>query len=156
MDDPALMTAMGAPWNLPIPAESEKIRKYLYINMWISFWVGSYNLGELTDIQVRNAARNELFRSSAGREYWVAIRKNVMSADEGKYHRFARIINAEYEKAIASGVPVNDPVRVTGHANNAVPLAGKEFWYSLPISAALIVGVLAGWRLNGHSNKGAP
>ena len=79
-----------------------------------------------------------------------------MSADEGKYHRFARIINAEYQKAITSDAPVNDPVKVTNYANNSVPSTERKFWYYLPIGAALTVGLLAGRRLNGQSNKGAP
>ena len=37
MDDPALMTAIGAPWGLPIPAESARIRDHLYIHMWATF-----------------------------------------------------------------------------------------------------------------------
>src|SRR5215813_13517069 len=35
MDDPTFMSATGAPWNLPIPAESTSIREYLYIHMWV-------------------------------------------------------------------------------------------------------------------------
>lgn len=45
MDEPSLMTAIGAPWGLPIPAESERIREHLYIHMWVSFWAGSYVVG---------------------------------------------------------------------------------------------------------------
>jgi hypothetical protein len=47
MDDPALMTAIGAPWGLPIPAESARIRDHLYIHMWANFWAGNYVVGEL-------------------------------------------------------------------------------------------------------------
>jgi hypothetical protein len=77
MEDPALMTAMGAPWGLPIPAESAKIRAHLYIHMWTTFWAGNYVVGELTGPAARKLVRSELFNSTAGRKYWATIRENV-------------------------------------------------------------------------------
>jgi hypothetical protein len=151
MEDPTLMTAMGAPWNLPIPAESDKIREYLYLNMWVSYWAGNYVLGEMTDLEVARTARNELFRSNAGRAYWTAIRINVLAEPKNKYRRFSRIIDSEYEKALSENTPVNDPVKVTSQADNSEPLGEKRFRHSLPIGAALIFGILAGRKLNRRS-----
>jgi Family of unknown function (DUF6082) len=85
MEDPALMTAMGAPWGLPIPAESAKIREHLYIHMWTTFWAGNYVVGELTGPAARKLVRGELLNSNAGRRYWATIRENVLSTNEGKY-----------------------------------------------------------------------
>jgi uncharacterized protein DUF6082 len=72
MEDPALMTAVGAPWDLSIPAESEPIRQYLYIQMWVSFLAGNYVIGETSEPVVRYIAEHEIFRSNAGRMYWQA------------------------------------------------------------------------------------
>jgi len=53
MDDPALMTAVGAPWGYPIPAESTAIRQHLYVQMWVTFLLGNYAIGETSEAQVR-------------------------------------------------------------------------------------------------------
>src|ERR1700761_5548771 len=118
MDDPALMTAMGAPWGLPIPAESARIREHLYIHMWATFWAGSYVVGELSTPAARKMARAELLSSKAGREYWAAIRENVLSTNEGKYRRFSQIVDREYHKVIAEDVPTNKPVKRTHDAES--------------------------------------
>lgn len=115
MNDPALMTAMGAPWDLPIPADSARIREHLYIHMWASFWAGNYAVRELNARTLRRIARSELFNSRAGRAYWAAVRENVLSINERKYRRFARIVDKEYQKIIASGLPVADPVTIVDY-----------------------------------------
>lgn len=106
MEDPALMTAMGAPWGLPIPAESDAIREYLYLHMWTAFWAGNYVVGEMTAPAVQKVVRSELFNSAVGRRYWSSIRDNVVSTNEGKYQRFAQIVDDEYRKVLASNAPV--------------------------------------------------
>jgi hypothetical protein len=151
MEDPTLMTALGAPWNLAIPAESEKIRQYLYIHMWASYWAGNYSLGELTDSEVKFVAINELFRGKAGREYWASIRSNVLTHSKGKYYRFAQIIDAAYNEAISSNIPINTPVKVTGRANDDVSLKRKSKYF-LTIGTTLIAGILAGRKFNRRSN----
>src|SRR6266702_4067035 len=145
MDDPTLMTAMGAPWGLPIPAESARIREHLYIHMWTSFLAGNYVVGEITAPTVRKMARGELFNSRAGRTYWAAIRDNVLSTNEGRYWYFARIVDEEYQKVVASKVPVADPVKVTGRIDNSALHRKKELQQFALVGTALIAGVLA-WR----------
>src|SRR6266567_5312149 len=145
MEDPTLMTAMGAPWGLPIPAESAKIREHLYIHMWTSFWAGNYVVGEITAPTVRKMARGELFNSRAGRTYWAAIRDNVLSTNEGRYWHFARIVDEEYQKVVASKVPVADPIKVTGRIDNSALHRKKELQQFALVGTALIAGVLA-WR----------
>lgn len=145
MADPTLMTAMGAPWGLPIPAESAKIREHLYIHMWATFWAGNYVVGELTASAARKLIRSELLNSSAGRRYWAAIRENVLSTNEGKYRHFALIVDDEYQEVIANNTPVADPVRVTDHIDNLIPSRKKELKQFTLLGAALVTGVLA-WR----------
>ena len=145
MADPTLMTAMGAPWGLPIPAESAKIREHLYIHMWTTFWAGNYVVGELTAPAVRKLVRGELFNSRAGRTYWAAIRENVLSTNEGKYRHFALIVDEEYQKVVVSNVPAADPVKVTDHIDNSVPPRRKELQQFALVGAVLVTGALA-WR----------
>jgi hypothetical protein len=66
--------------------------------MWVSFWAGNYAVGELTTAAVRGVVKAELFNSAAGREYWAVMRKNVLGTNVGKYRRFARIVDEEYQK----------------------------------------------------------
>ena len=151
MEDPALMTAIGAPWNLAIPAESEKIREYLYIHMWVTFNAGNYVLGELNDSQVRTFAIDELFRSKAGREYWLSIRPNVLTHSKGKYSRFSRIIDAAYDEVISRDIPINPPVKATGRTNNDVLPRGKSKYF-VTIGTTLIAGILAGRKFHRRFN----
>ena len=154
MDDPALMTAIGAPWGLPIPAESAIIRDHLYIHMWANFWAGNYVVGELNAAAVRWVARAELFSSKAGRTYWAAVRERILNTSEGKYLRFARIVDEEYQKVIASNVPVADPVRITNYANDSTTHRKSELRHFALVSAALITGALAGRKLSQRPRRG--
>ena len=154
MDDPTLMTAIGAPWGLPIPAESARIRDHLYIHMWATFWAGNYVVGELNAAAVRGVARAELFSSKAGRTYWAAVRERVLSTNEGKYLRFARIVDEEYQKVIASNVPVADPVRITNYANDSTTHRKSGLRHFALVSAALITGALAGRKLSQRPRRG--
>ena len=154
MDDPALMTAMGAPWGLPIPAESARIRDHLYIHMWATFWAGNYVIGELNAAAVRWVARVELFSSKAGRTYWAAVRERILNTNEGKYLRFARIVDEEYQKVIAGNVPVADPVRIANYANDSATRRKSELQHLALVGAVLITGALAGRNLSRRPRRG--
>ena len=153
MDDPTLMTAIGAPWDLPIPSESAKIRDHLYIHMWATTWAGNYVLGELNARAVRGIARLELFNSKAGRAYWAAVRERALSTNEGKYLRFARIVDEEYQRVLADKVPVADPVRITGYADNSITRRRSGLRRPALVSAMLITGAVAGWKFGQRPNR---
>jgi len=153
MDDPTLMTAIGAPWGLPIPAESARIRDHLYVHMWANFWAGNYVVGELNAAAVRGMARLELFSSTAGRAYWAAVRERALSVNEGKYLRFSRIIDEEYQKVISDNIPVADPVRITNYAGNSATHRKSGLRHSALVSAALITGALAGRKLSQRPHR---
>lgn len=154
MDDPTLMTAMGAPWGLPIPAESARIRDHLYIHMWTNFWAGNYVIGELNAAAVRWVARAELFSSKAGRTYWAAVRERILGTNEGKYLHFARIVDEEYQKVIASNAPVADPVRITNYANDSATQRKSGLQHLALVGAVLITGALAGRKLSQRPRRG--
>jgi Family of unknown function (DUF6082) len=154
MDDPTLMTAMGAPWGLPIPAESAVIRDHLYIHMWATFWAGNYVVGELNAAAVRWVARAELFSSKAGRTYWTAVRERILSTSEGKYLSFARIVDEEYQKVVASNVPVADPVRITNYADDSTTHRKSGLRHFALFSTALITGAVAGRKLSQRPRRG--
>lgn len=143
MDDPSLMTAVGAPWGLPIPSESAKIREHLYIHMWASFWAGNYAVGELTTAAVRGVVRAELLNSTAGRAYWAAVRENVLSTTVGKYRHFARIVDEEYKKVLAGNVQVADPVRITDRTDDPPSNRKRELLRLALAGATLLTWTLA-------------
>jgi hypothetical protein len=147
MDDPSLMTVMGAPWGLPIPAESARIRDHLYIHMWASFWAGNYVVGELSTTAARKLVRAELLSSKAGREYWAAVRNNVLSTSEGKYKRFAQIVDQEYRKVIIEGLPLTEPVKITSHNLSNTHGPKHKTSGGVLVCIALIIVVLSGRRL---------
>jgi len=153
MDDPAFMNATGAPWNLPIAADTASIREYLYIHMWVSFWAGQYVMGEMSLLSVRVTAKNELFNSQAGRNYWIAVGQRLLSASTGRYQRFMRILDEEYRKIITDGIPVAASVRISHDKDRNIPIQAKSLRYPGLVAAALITGVLAGQKLSRSSRK---
>lgn len=153
MDDPTLMTAIGAPWGLPIPADSTSIREHLYIHMWAAFWAGNYVVGEMTDPTVRKMARSELLNSNAGRRYWTNVRDNVLSANERKYRRFALIVDDEYQKIIRGNIPVADPIKITNRTDKSIPPAKEKSKQVALLCTAAIAGAVAGRKFSQWSRR---
>ena len=111
LNDPSLMTAVGAPWGLNLPAESGPIREYLYVQMWVSFWAGNYTIGEMSDSTVRQLGARELFRSKAGRSYWAMIGEVQVANSSGRRNRFFRLRGVQ--KVISDGLPIVEPVKAS-------------------------------------------
>src|SRR5690349_1041328 len=158
MDEPSLMTAIGAPWRLPIPAESERIREHLYIHMWVSFWAGSYVVGELTEAAARGVIRNELFNGAAGRQYWSTVRENILGTNEGRYRQFAFFIEEEYQDVMARNIEPAEPVRISGRSEGLAADRTRNFRALMLAGAALAIGILAGRESGrwGHRSQQAP
>lgn len=150
MEDPALMTAKGAPWGLAIPAESEPIRQYLYIQMWISFLAGNYVIGESPDPAVRYIAENELFRSRAGRSYWERVGHIQLANSKGRRRRFFRILDEEYKKVVTANVPIAEAVRMsTPPASTQASMhEGQIRRLAVVAATAAAIGLMGGrfWR----------
>ena len=148
LDDPGLMSAMGAPWGLEIPADSTTIREYLYVQMWVSFWAGNYVIGELPDMMIRHLAANELFRSSMGRIYWEAVGRLQLSHSGGRRHRYFRILDEEYRRVKSENIPVVERVMSGGSeaVNHVVPRI-KNYSSSryLLLVGATATGIMIGW-----------
>jgi hypothetical protein len=111
MDDPGLMTAMGAPRGLPIPANAAAIRGFLYVRMWTTFLAGSFAIGEIAESDARYLAAHEIFGSQAGRDFYAAIGKAHVEHSTGRRQRFYEILNEEYSKVVSENIPVAEPVK---------------------------------------------
>jgi len=151
LEDPALMTAMGAPWGLDIPPENAPIREHLYVQMWVSFWAGNYTIGELPESAVRGLAEHELFRSRAGRNYWATVGQLQIANSKGRRNHFFRLLDDEYEKAISSRAPVAGPVKMSDASARPQALSvirTTPVQQLCMVASATIIGTLAGrfWR----------
>jgi hypothetical protein len=101
LDDPLYMTATGAPWDMPIPAERDKLREHLFILLWVSFWERQYRIGEMTDDEVRLTSEHELFNGRPGREFWEhAGNLRLTYARDRRARRFNKILDVSYHNAI--------------------------------------------------------
>ncbi len=139
MEDPALMNVTGAPWNLPISPDSSSIREHLYMHMWVGFWAGNYVMGEMSSEAVRVTARNELLNSQAGRAYWAAVGQRLLDTSTGKYNRFTRIFDEEYQNIMAKKIPVATPVEIISCKRRKMDLRLPAL-----VGAALITGIASG------------
>jgi hypothetical protein len=146
LEDPSLMTAIGAPYGLPIPPDFASIRQFLYIQMWVSFLAGSYVIGGSSEPGIRHIAATELFRSAAGRSYWEAVRQTQLEISKGRRKQFFRLLDDEYEKALSRSVPIAEPVvRNDCPAPNVKHSMCKEHARQVAlIAAAAVMGSLAG------------
>jgi hypothetical protein len=153
MEDPTLMTAIGAPWGLRIPADSVRIREHLYIHMWTSFWAGNFVVGEMTASTVKKMARSELLNSSAGRRYWSNVRDNVLSTNEGKYRQFALIVDREYKNVISNNIPVANPVKITDRTDKSFTLPKEMLKQATFLGVAAITGALAARKFSQRTRR---
>lgn len=149
MEDPSLMTAGGAPWDLDIPSDSSSIRQFIYVQIWTSFLGGNYTIGELPESAVRYIAAHELFRSEAGRNYWAAVGQVQIVNSRGRRKEFFHILDDEYKKAISSGIPPARPIEVRDALaeSPAAPVVRSKRIQQLcePVAAAAAIGILLGW-----------
>ena len=151
LDDPTLMTAMGAPWGLDIPSESTPIREHLYVQMWVSFLAGNYTIGEISESAVRGLAERELFHSSAGRKYWATAGQLQIANSSGRRKHFFRFLDEEYKKAISTGAPIAGPVKISdapAKDQTSSVIDTKPVQQLCIVAIAAITGTIAGqlWR----------
>lgn len=100
MDDPAYLECWGPYYSSDDPVET---RQALYVNMVLSYWESRYELGQLTEAHLREAAAH-MFRAAPGRRFWADARSvRVDTAESRKARRFHHILDEEYLKAVTPG-----------------------------------------------------
>lgn len=111
LDDPFYMNALGAPTHMPVPADQDKVREFLYIHLWVTFWQTFYAMGMMPESQLRSACELELFRGRPGREYWEQARSTrPLYTKDRHIQKFYRILDEEYHKAIISQPETAPPI----------------------------------------------
>jgi hypothetical protein len=100
-DDPDLRQCWGPRMS------SEPISEHLfyYTNMILMLWWYSFEIGELSEDQVRGYAGG-MFASEIPREYWKTHGPWVLSGAKGRRRRFLQIVDAAFRAAESDGPPV--------------------------------------------------
>lgn len=149
MEDPLYMEALGAPWGLNLMLKDyDSLRQYNFVHMWVSYWEGLYMLREMSEQTVRHAAASELFNGAVGRRYWASSRLRRMKLVKGRHLQFAKIIDEEYNKALAGGPPVtaslrSTPSKVTSTVSRKITPAESGIAVCVAAIARILIGRLA-------------
>ncbi|MFI6938476.1 DUF6082 family protein [Streptomyces sp. NPDC050418] len=100
IDDPALRACWG-----PLPQEDEEARQHLYTNLIVTFWRSMFEIGKITDDQLRLLAA-QLFAGTPGRRYW-ALAGPAMSAQytRKRDREFLLILQLACDRASVSASP---------------------------------------------------
>ncbi|MFC9848805.1 DUF6082 family protein [Streptomyces sp. NPDC060223] len=99
MTDPSLMACWGR-----LDANTSEVarRQHLYLNLVLSHWEMMYELGALTDSQLRQAAES-IFRAAPGRAFWAASRDaRSDAAGTRRARRCHQLLDESYERAAIS------------------------------------------------------
>ncbi|MDN3025674.1 DUF6082 family protein [Streptomyces sp. S.PB5] len=75
-------------------------RQHLYVNLVLSHWEVSYELGNITDHWVA-ATADELFAGEVGRSFWARARASrIATAKTRRSRHLQQIIDSRYEHAL--------------------------------------------------------
>ncbi|MFE9763214.1 DUF6082 family protein [Streptomyces sp. NPDC005808] len=99
MTDPSLMACWGR-----LDANTSEVarRQHLYLNLVLSHWEMMYELGALTEGQLRQAA-DSIFRATPGRTFWAASRgPRGDAAETRRARRFHQLVDESYERSGAA------------------------------------------------------
>lgn len=100
MDDPAYLECWG-----PYSSATDPLarRQAMYVNLILSYWESRYELGQLTEAHLREAA-SHMFGASPGREFWADARAlRTDTSESRRARRFHHILDEEYLRALAPG-----------------------------------------------------
>lgn len=139
MDDPLFMDC----WGPYLTESTDAERQYAYVNLVVSHWYSSYQIGELPGDRLRSTALS-VFTSAPGRHYWRVARPFWRDNYPGRRaRRFCTILDEAYGQA--AGRPLSTRPAVAG---GAVAPAGKpepaRHWPGWVLLAA--VGAVLGYR----------
>lgn len=96
-------------WGPVDHSRSEReLQQHIYTNLIVSYWQSRFELGMFSEAHLR-AGASEMFAAVPGRRFWAATR-NVRreTAQTRRARRFHRILDEEYDRAIAAGPPTAD------------------------------------------------
>ena len=104
-DDPVLRKVVSGSRNNPAISSDTRHRQRLYANQWVVHWQSMHELHFMNDDDVRYVLRRDLFSGDVGRDYWASARERRTPNESRRARRYYRIVDEEYQKAVASGPP---------------------------------------------------
>ena len=105
LDDPELYLPCWRPIEVPDLDINAK-RQHLFSMLRMNFGQMGYEVGIIPEPALRGDLLKGTFQCTAGREYWMDARYRRSLNGRARARRFWRIVDDEYEKAIAAGPPV--------------------------------------------------
>ena len=100
LNDPELL----ARWGPSIYGDLKQDRQHAYLNLIVSFWRSEFELGTLSEEELRGGVAY-MFAAAPGRRYWSIAGPNQRTFyDNDRDRKFTSIIDEEYNNVV--GVPI--------------------------------------------------
>jgi hypothetical protein len=143
IEDPTLIPVFGIEWD---HASVGHTRQQLYANLWITHFRSVFELGYITENELRLALA-DLFRGEVGRACWATSREAFIAGFTSRRHRkFGDIVEGEYARAVEAGPP-SASADADGQ-NEETRIQGRSFAFGGILGASVVmVAWLAGRRL---------
>lgn len=98
LSDPALLAC----WGPSVHGDDQQDRQHIYTNLIVSFWRSMFEIGKITDDQLRVSSA-QMFAGAPGRRYWlIAGPHQETHYVSDRDRRFVEILDQEHAKATAS------------------------------------------------------
>lgn len=154
LDNPTLYLPCWGPLDVPT---SQGKQQHIYTNLIVSYQWMSYDLDAAPELDIRGALAT-MFQGEIGRRYWGYARPYwARWAELGSRSRqFLRLIDEEYQNAVAAGPPtvfdviedIQDPASVRSERDRRIQAT------SIAFGGGLLIGIiLRRWRLPGEDGR---
>jgi hypothetical protein len=141
MQEPAYRECWGP---IDFARSDEELRQHAYTNLIVSYWQSRFEVGTFSETHLRAGAA-AMFAAAPGRRFWTVTRQvRLQTAHSRRSRRFHRILDEEYEKAVAAGPPASRPseASATSPPSAIVPRRNGEAVVLLVAG----IGIAAAWR----------
>jgi hypothetical protein len=131
-------------WTLGSDVTEEDAGQIMFAHMICNYMALGYQLGTVSEKQLRQLTLKHFFSGEVGREYWERMGRETSSGRTGKaIQRFTAIAEDEYQKAVAQG-PAVIPAGFTSTGKTVVrppapsPLRSHELLTAASAAAGMI------------------
>jgi hypothetical protein len=148
MTNPELLECWGS---LKTIEWHHDLRQRLYLNLMISYWEMSYEVGDLSDDMVKELVQFDLFSTQLGIDFWAETRESRLAmANSSSKRSFWKIVDRGYSTTQTSRIPAKSDKSQPHHAQ-LFGGAARPLCLGL-ISGAILGGLATGLRV--HNKEG--
>jgi hypothetical protein len=105
LEDPEVYLPCHRPIKVP-GLDLNGQRQHLFMRLRMNYAAMATEVGVLNEATLRGDLLEGIFQGTAGREYWKEARHRLAVNPRPATRRFVRIVDEEYNKAVAAGPPV--------------------------------------------------